>query len=181
MDGFVDAGIGVVTAGAAMALPFELGPLEWANCLWTGLPLALAGAAYFALKWWRSYGGRPLLLNLPAQQWPDFKKWDTRTEFELHEVAALWFDAEPRLPMWWRARRKLRRREPMISCGAIPVELEGRGRASEVEDRPNSSMMPYGLVHREALKTLAEMEGREPLFLFPERRGCPDRLPTRLL
>ena len=174
MDGTVGAAIGVGAVRAAMALPFEhLSPGAWAICFWAGVPLTLAGAAYLALKWWQSYGGRPQLLSLPVQQWPDFGKWDTRSEFKLYEAAALWFDAEPRLPMWWRARRKLQQWEPMISCGVIAVEREGRARASEVGARPNSSTVAFVLVRRETLKTLAEKEGREPLFLFPERRGYP--------
>ncbi len=176
MDGTVGATSGVGAARAMVALPFEyLSPAGWAICFWAGLPLALAGAAYLALKWWRSYGGWPLLLSLPVQRWPDFKKWESRTKFELHEVAALWFDAEPRLPMWWRARRKLRQWKPLIACGVIPVQNQRLGRAFEVGTRPNSSIIPYILVHRETLKTLAEKEGRKPLFLFPEQRGWPER------
>lgn len=174
MDGTVGAAFGVGAVRAAMALPFEhLSPGAWAICFWAGAPLTLAGAAYLALKWWQSYGGRAQLLSLPVQQWPDFGKWDTRSEFKLYEAAALWFDAEPRLPMWWRACRKLQQWEPMISCGAIAVEREWRSGASEVGARPNSSTVPFVLVRRETLKTLAEKEGREPLFLFPERRGYP--------
>ena len=69
----------------------------------------LGVAAYLITLWWRYRGGRQLLLSLPLQNWPDFRKWDQCNEFKLDEAAALWFDAEPRTPMWWRARWKLRR------------------------------------------------------------------------
>jgi hypothetical protein len=34
-----------------------------------------------------------------GEPWPDFKKCDKRSDFELFEAACLWFDIEPTLPM----------------------------------------------------------------------------------
>jgi hypothetical protein len=100
MDGTGDAaiGIGVGTARATMALPFShLIPGTWAfgPYWWGGACLILAGGAYLVIKWWRSYGGRALLPSLPIQRWPDFQKWDGRSEFALYEAAALWFMLAP--------------------------------------------------------------------------------------
>jgi hypothetical protein len=117
--------------------------------------LVLAVAASFITRWWRYGGGRQLLLSLPLQSWPDFRKWDRRNEFKLDEAAALWFDAEPRSPMWWRARWKLRRLR-----AAIAPKLS-------VRQAPGT---PHGPVHRDALRVLAEREGVHPLFLYPEFR-----------
>jgi hypothetical protein len=171
MDGTGDAtiAIGVGTARAAMALPFgSLAPGSWAIelCWWAGSLLAFAAMAHSVTKWWRCYGGRALLLSLPIQRWPDFVKWDDRTEFELHEAAALWFDAEPRLPMWWRARRKFRQWERMIAGGIIPAHPGLR----ELGFATTSSITPHIRIQRAALRALAEKEGSKPLFLFPDRR-----------
>jgi hypothetical protein len=114
--------------------------------------------------------GRALILSLPIQRWPDFKKWDDRDEFELFEAAALWFDAEPRLPMWWRARRQFQLWKLAISSGAIPINSQAPIEVSEIAAPTTSSVTPHTRIHREALKRLAEKEGRKPLFLFPERR-----------
>jgi hypothetical protein len=115
-------------------------------------------------------------LSLPIQRWPDFRKWDERSEFQLYEAAALWFDAEPRLPMWWRARWKFRRWRCVIAVGAVPKEPEGPGTASVVRARTIPSVTLHTRVHREALRMLAEQEGKKPLFLFPERRGLAGRI-----
>src|SRR5258708_18594273 len=85
----------------------------------------------------------------------DFKKWDERTEFELCEAAALWFDAEPRLPMWWRARRKFRLWRPMISSGDIPTLPAPVRHTKGGAHRTISSVTPQTRVHREVLKALA--------------------------
>jgi len=171
MDGTGDAAIaiGVGAARAALVLPFgSLAPGSWAIelCWWAGSLLAFAAIAYLVIKCWRCHGGRALLLSLPIQRWPDFEKWDDRTEFELHEAAALWFDAEPRLPMWWRARRKVRRWERMIAGGTLPAHpgLRKSGLAT------TSSITPHIRIPRAALMALAEKEGSKPLFLFPDRR-----------
>jgi hypothetical protein len=67
--------------------------------LWLLLTLVvLVAVAYLLTRWWRYRGGRQLLLSLPLQNWPDFRKWDQRKEFKLDEAAALWFNAEPRFP-----------------------------------------------------------------------------------
>jgi endonuclease YncB( thermonuclease family) len=103
---------------------------------------------------------------LPLQSWPDFRKWDQRNEFKLDEAAALWFNAEPRFPMWWRARWKLHQLHALIAARADvapqPAPAEpGRQRAS--------AEVP-SVADRDTLKTLAEREGRHPLFLYPEFR-----------
>jgi hypothetical protein len=129
--------------------------------------LVIGGVAYLAAKWWRYWGGRALWLSLPIQQWPDFQKWDDRSEFKLYEAAALWFDAEPRLPMWWRARRKVREWKRTIAGG---VELKSQHTIIESLSGSNRSITPHTQIDREVLKKLAQKEGRRPLFLFPERR-----------
>jgi hypothetical protein len=167
--------VGIGTARAAVALPFghlSAGGPAIEFCFWAGLSLLLAAAAYLVGKWWRSYGGRPLVLSLPIQRWPDFKKWDQRAEFELCEAAALWFDAEPRLPMWWRARRKFRLWMPMISSGEIPTLAAPMPvhHTKGAAHRTISSVTPHARIHRDVLRALAEKEDRKPLFLFAERR-----------
>jgi hypothetical protein len=166
--------MGVGTASAATHLLFgSFTSASWAIelCWGAGAVLAFGGAAYLLTKWWRSYGGRALLQSLPIQRWPDFKKWDERAEFELYEAAALWFDAEPRMPMWWRARQKFRRWKLMIGAGAILAEPDARGIISEIGVRHISAVTPHTRIRREELKLLAEEEGSKPLFLFPESRA----------
>jgi hypothetical protein len=125
--------------------------------------LALTAAAYLITRWWRSGGGRQLLLSLPLQGWPDFQKWDQRSEFNLEEAAALWFDAEPRSPMWWRARRKLRQLRAAI---AVPSQPKGLTDGFP----PSASRTASARVPRETLRAMAEREGAHPLFLYPEFR-----------
>ncbi len=120
--------------------------------------LVLAAALYVLTRWWRYGGGRQLLLSLPLQSWPDFRKWDRRSEFRLDEAAALWFDVEPRSPMWWRARWQLRRLRAAIAASmgvSRPRPAPGRLHAP---------------VHRNTLRAQAEKEGAHPLFLYPEFR-----------
>jgi hypothetical protein len=120
--------------------------------------LVLAIVAYLVTRWWRYGGGRQLLLSLPLQGWPDFRKWDQRDKFELDEAAALWFNAEPRFPMWWRAWWKRRRLRALIVAGAP---------RPAPEKTPADARSP---VSRDTLRTLAEKEGVQPLFLYPEFR-----------
>jgi hypothetical protein len=104
------------------------------------------------------------MLSLPLQRWPDFRKWDQRNEFELDDAAALWFDAEPRSPMWWRAHWKFRR----LRAGIAAASQQPRSTAPpDPGVRPNRRHPP---IHRDALKALAEREGIHPLFLYPEFR-----------
>jgi hypothetical protein len=126
--------------------------------------LMISAAAYFLRRWWRYGGGRPLLLHMPVQRWPDFRKWDQRGEFKLNEAAALWFDAEPRSPMWWRARRKLR---PLRVALADSV---GASHPPPRTAQPAASGEVSPTVPRATLKVLAEKEGVQPLFLYPEFR-----------
>jgi hypothetical protein len=128
--------------------------------------LVLIAAAYLTVRWWRFGGGRQIMLSLPLQRWPDFRKWDQRDEFELDDAAALWFDAEPRSPMWWRARWKFRR----LRAGIAAASQRARATApldAGIEPAANRRHPP---VHRDALKALAEREGVHPLFLYPELR-----------
>jgi hypothetical protein len=128
--------------------------------------VALVAVAYLMTRWWRYGGGRQLLLSLPLQSWPDFRKWDQRNEFKLDEAAALWFNAEPRFPMWWRARWKLHQLRSLIAARAdvaprpAPAEFHRQSASAEVSSA----------VDRDTLKTLAQREGRQPLFLYPEFR-----------
>jgi hypothetical protein len=166
----------IIDLGAAKAtidMPFRyFSPESWwiEPYRWGGPLLVLAGVVYLVTNWWRSYGGRALILSLPIQRWPDFKKWDDRDEFELFEAAALWFDAEPRLPMWWRARGQFQLWKLAISSGAIPINSQAPIEVSEIAAPTTSSVTPHTRIDREALKRLAEKEGRKPLFLFPGRR-----------
>jgi len=178
MDGTGDAesaiAMDVGTIRAAMILPLgNLGAGRLAIQLlwWGGACLASVAAAYVLVRWWRSVGGRSLLLSLPIQRWPDFRKWDERGEFELHEAAALWFNAEPRVPMWWRARWKCCQWRSVIAAGAFPGEPRALDATSAIQIQTTSSGIPYIRVRRETLKILAEREGTRPLFLFPESRG----------
>jgi hypothetical protein len=50
------------------------------------------------------------------------------------------------------------------SIPKAPIEV------SEIAAPTTSSVTPHTRIDREALKRLAEKEGRKPLFLFPERR-----------
>jgi hypothetical protein len=123
--------------------------------------LVLAAAAYLIARWWRNSGGRQLLLSLPFQSWPDFRKWDRHGEFKLEEAAALWFDAEPRSPMWWGAQWKLRR---LRAAG-------GRGNPSRrVPQGLTVGTLQSRLTRQFIATTLAEREGVHPLFLYPEFR-----------
>src|SRR5271166_4278191 len=117
----------------------------------------LGAAAYLVTRWWRYGGGRPLLLSIPLQGWPDFKKWDRRNEFKLDEAAALWFDAEPRWPMWWRARFKLRRLRAAIAAG-VGASQPPPNTARSVLSLRAIAAGETPTVHRDTLSTLAEKE-----------------------
>jgi hypothetical protein len=125
--------------------------------------LVLIAVTYLTTRWWRYGGGRQLLLSLPLQRWPDFRKWDQRSEFNLEEAAALWLDAEPRSPMWWRARRKLRQLRATIAVASQP-----HGPTGGV--RPSASRTAHLPVPRDTLRAIAKRQGVHPLFLYPEFR-----------
>jgi hypothetical protein len=125
--------------------------------------LVLIVSAYFVARWWRFGGGRQILLSMPPQRWPDFRKWDQHNEFELDDPAALWFDAEPRSPMWWRARWKFRRLRAAIAAASQQRQYTDGA-------RPSAASRPHSPIHRDALKAVAEREGVHPLFLYPEFR-----------
>jgi hypothetical protein len=170
MNGTVDAAI-TMSAEAAIALPLGREGLMTELSWWAVSLLMFAGAACLAVKWWRSYGGQPLFLSLPVQKWPDFKKWDGRSEFELFEAAALWFDAEPRLPMWWRSRRKFELWKPMFIGGGLLAPPKSLNAASGLGAEMPRLITLHTRIRREVLLYLAEQEGAKPLFLFPERRA----------
>jgi hypothetical protein len=129
--------------------------------------LVLIVAACLVVGWWRFGGGRQVLLSLPLQRWPDFAKWDQHNEFELDDAAALWFDAEPRSPMWWRARWKFRR----LRAGIAAASRQQQSAAPiDAGIRPSAASRRHPPIHRDALKALAEREGVHPLFLYPEFR-----------
>jgi len=134
------------------------------------LCLALAAAIYFLVRGWRSFGGRQLLFSLPIQWWPDFQRWDQHSEFELQEAAALWFNAEPQLPMWWRARWKVRQLRGVFETGEVPGEPTALAGPPGIRGRISFSVTSHTRVHRDTLRSLAEKEGAAPLFLFPEFR-----------
>jgi hypothetical protein len=120
-------------------------------------------------RWWRSRG-RQQLLSLPLQRWPDFRKWVQRSEFKLGEAAALWLDAEPWSPMWWRARRKLRQLRVAIASGMGASQPQPLTAPMERGRRPIASGDASPTVHRHTLRALAEKEGVHPLFPYPEFR-----------
>jgi hypothetical protein len=129
--------------------------------------LVLIVAACLVVGWWRFGGGRQVLLSLPLQRWPDFAKWDQHNEFELDDAAALWFDAEPRSPMWWRARWKFRR----LRAGIAAASRQQQSTAPiDAGIRPSAASRRQPPIHRDALKALAEREGVHPLFLYPGLR-----------
>jgi hypothetical protein len=132
--------------------------------------LVLAAAAYLVTRWWRYGGGRQQLLSLPLQSWPDFSKWDQRAEFRLDEAAALWFDAEPRSPMWWRARWNRRRLRVALADRVAASQLQPLTAPTELGPQPIASRDMSPIVHRDTLRALAEKQGVCPLFLYPEFR-----------
>jgi hypothetical protein len=95
----------------------------------------------------RRLRGRQLLLSMPLQRWPDFRKWDQHNEFELDDAVALWFDAEPRSPMWWRARWKLRRLLAAIAAASQQQQYTDGA-------QPGAASRPHSPIHRDALKRL---------------------------
>ena len=107
----------------------------------------------------------------PKEPWPDFKKWDTKTNFELYEAACLWFNIEPRLPMPDRALSKYQSWKYMAFGGGLPVHTDSVRHAVQIGMNKDSSITPHTLVHRVVLEGLAEHDGYEPLFLYPHRRG----------
>ena len=107
----------------------------------------------------------------PDEPWPDFKKWDKKEKFELHEAACLWFNIEPRLPMPTRPLSKYQAMKEMTLGGGLPVESESIRHSIDKAMKLDSSVTPHTLVAREVLEGLAEHEVYQPMFLYPHKRG----------
>jgi hypothetical protein len=110
----------------------------------------------------------------PVVPWPDFDKWDKRTNFRLFEIACLWTDREPGLPLTaetvqcfkvleqaiWDKHLKIRSesvREAIVSAIAI-----SKGRESKAN--------PNWVIDKDALLLYAAGTNEKPRFLFPEER-----------
>jgi hypothetical protein len=107
--------------------------------------------------------------------WPDFKKWDQKSEFELYEAACLWFDIEPQLPMPRKPQEKYQQWKAMILGGGLPVHSGNNIRNDiKVSMRDETAITPHLRIYRDVLVTVAEHDGEQPRFLYPHRRGESD-------
>jgi hypothetical protein len=149
MDGTGDAAItGAGTARAAIALPLGRENLMTELSWWAVSLLMLL----LVRRVWRSWG-QPLLVSLPVQKWPDFRN-GTSAPSSSSVSRPPWFDAEPRLLMWWRARRKFQRWKPMIAGSAIPAKpgsLCGAFRNRGSDDLLSNAPHPTSSSHAEGV------------------------------
>lgn len=111
--------------------------------------------------------------------WPDFDKWDDKTEFRLFEAACLWNEEEPKLPMSDGALDKFE----MLREAIYARDLSASGltldeafdaawgkvvkRAPKIDDPINVNTK----VEKKTLVDFASRNGSGPRFLFPGARS----------
>jgi uncharacterized membrane protein YidH (DUF202 family) len=107
-------------------------------------------------------------------KWPDFDKWDGRNEYRLFEVASLWEDQEPLLPLSETARRRFKTLEQAIWDKHLKIRSESVREAIvsaiAINKGRESKANPNWVIDKDALLLYAASTNEKPRFLFPEER-----------
>jgi hypothetical protein len=111
----------------------------------------------------------------PSQHpWPDFDKWDRQSEFRLYEVACLWSNQEPALPLSKEAKDCFLRLERAVLDRTLKVHRENLREviADAVQESRGGQVManPNWGVTRADLLSYALVADEKPRFLFPRER-----------
>jgi len=157
-----------------VSLPGTIDDLgAWMNMLpwyaWGGL-VAVSGV-WVGVAWAND------MLRLFRPNWPNFKEWDQRQDFELYEAACLWFNQEPQLPMPRRAKKVYEKWREKIYDRALAANTETmRASINLAFERTGlaherMSVTPHNKISREDLIGLAREGECQPEFLFPHKRG----------
>jgi hypothetical protein len=106
--------------------------------------------------------------------WLDFDKWDGRKEYRLFEVACLWEDQEPLLPLTETAKRRFKTLEQAIWDKQLKIRSGGvRGsiaNAKIISRGGEAKANPNWAIEKDALLLYAFGTDEKPRFLFPEQR-----------
>jgi hypothetical protein len=106
--------------------------------------------------------------------WPDFDKWDKRTDFRLFEIACLWTDQEPGLPLTAEAMRRFKVLEQAICDKHLKIRSdsvrEAIVSAIAISKGRESKANPNWVIDKDALLLYAAGTNEKPRFLFPEER-----------
>jgi hypothetical protein len=107
----------------------------------------------------------------PAVPWPDFDKWDKRTDFRLFEIACLWADQEPALPLTIHALRCFKVLEQAIWDKHLKINnnsvREAIVSAIAISKGRESKANPNWVIHKDDLLLYASGTSEKP---FPEER-----------
>jgi hypothetical protein len=110
----------------------------------------------------------------PLVPWPDFDKWDKRTDFRLFEIACLWIDQEPGLPLTTEASRCFKVLEQAIWDKHLTVRSESVREAIisaiAISKGQESKANPNWVIRADDLRLYATGTDQKPRFLFPEER-----------
>jgi hypothetical protein len=109
-----------------------------------------------------------------AVPWPDFDKWDGRKEYRLFEVACLWEDQEPLLPLTETAKRRFKTLEQAIWGKQLKIRSDGvrasLANAKIISGGGEAKANPNWAIEKDALLLYAFGTDEKPRFLFPEQR-----------
>lgn len=110
----------------------------------------------------------------PVVPWPDFDKWDKRTNFRLFEIACLWTDREPGLPLTAEAVQCFKVLEQAIWDKHLKIRSESVREAIvsaiAISEGRESKANPNWVIDKDALLLYAAGTNEKPRFLFPEER-----------
>jgi hypothetical protein len=107
-------------------------------------------------------------------RWPDFDKWDKRKDFRLFEIACLWTDQEPGLPLTTEASRCFKILEQAIWDKRLKIRSDSIrqaiANAKIIREGREAKANPNWMIEREPLLLYASGTDEKPRFLFPEER-----------
>jgi hypothetical protein len=118
-------------------------------------------------------------LHDPGQlHWPDFDRWDKEDVFRLFEVACLWNDIEPQLPLNFESNATFKKlRQAIYNQELSPyMDIDEAVAAAwnthvTKEFKKDDAVTVNTKVQRDSLLEFAQNEGDRPRFLYPGARA----------
>ena len=154
--------IATATLAAAIAMLSSIAVALLRDLPWLLYAIGIVAVVLICLWLW---------LILKPQQ-PDFDKWDKQERFRLWELASLWENIEPQMPLGRRAARRFRKLAKAVRSKELPVDTRTVLEAVELELklRTEDKASSQWIITRSNAELHAELLGECPPFLFPEER-----------
>jgi hypothetical protein len=106
--------------------------------------------------------------------WPDFDTWDKKIDFRLFEIACLWVDQEPGLPLTAEAAYRFKVLEQAIWDKNLKIRSdsvrEAIASAYIISKGGETKANPNWVISKDDLLLYAFGTDEKPRFLFPEER-----------